>query len=691
MNKVIPLLMVALLAMWPAKSNAQMIPGVGSPMIPNASSSGGVAGSIDAGGATAIANGVTNGVLFQNSSNNLANSANFTYVDPGQLTLAQGTITTNQKALNITATWNNAGTKFDAPLFMNVTNTASADLSNLVDIQSGGATAFAVVSRNDTIFGPQPAKGIMVGVNGFYFEDRFGNANFNVASGFSAVFLTVGPQSFLLGTSNVPRWSIDGSIGHWLPQGGTNTKDIGASGNAIRSLYAGTSANLGVSGTGSNGSATSANVIASLATGSGTPGDMIFQTGFQGISSTGTATFSNGSAIIAYVNTFVAGQAVQFTTTGTLPTNFATATTYYVVSAGLSGTQFEVSATQGVGNAGIIAGSPGTGTQTVLTATVQQGAVTAMTIKGGTQYVNVAAVGTSATPSLSVGNVTTGFYSVSTTGLGISVNGSVLLDFGIGNTGQWSFRSNVNMANNTFNQVSNVIGNTASSYELKDGTASSTNPTLIPNRADLTTGIGTQASGNTSMIVGGAEIGRWVSTGLNMIVATDASASSGSGALQVPGGASVAKRFWLPAITTSAGFQTAVLCQSSGGEVIADSVACLASAARFKEGFASISDMSALDTIVSLWDRGHDRALWNYQRDPGSVFPDAYYRQRIGFVAEDAASIDPRLASFEPDGRVHADDYNAIVTLQTGAIRALKADNDHLAARVEYLERRIAR
>ena len=46
-------------------------------------------------------------------------------------------------------------------------------------------------------------------------------------------------------------------------------------------------------------------------------------------------------------------------------------------------------------------------------------------------------------------------------------------------------------------------------------------------------------------------------------------------------------------ITASSGLQTAVLCQSSGGEVIADSVACLASSARFKENIQPLG--SGLD------------------------------------------------------------------------------------------------
>jgi hypothetical protein len=76
-----------------------------------------------------------------------------------------------------------------------------------------------------------------------------------------------------------------------------------------------------------------------------------------------TATFTSSSASIAAANGLYAGAPVQFTTTGTLPTNFNTGTTYYVILTGLSSSTFEVSAR--VGGAAISAGSAGSGTQTV--------------------------------------------------------------------------------------------------------------------------------------------------------------------------------------------------------------------------------------------------------------------------------------------------------------------------------------
>ena len=82
-----------------------------------------------------------------------------------------------------------------------------------------------------------------------------------------------------------------------------------------------------------------------------------------------TVTFSNGSAVISGTNTLAINQAVRFTTTGALPTNFTASslttgsgTTYYVIATGLSTSQFEVSLTQG--GTAVVAGSAGSGTQT---------------------------------------------------------------------------------------------------------------------------------------------------------------------------------------------------------------------------------------------------------------------------------------------------------------------------------------
>lgn len=59
----------------------------------------------------------------------------------GESSFASGTITTSVPAVNITQTWNNAATTFDAAFLVNVTNTSSTLASLVADFQTGGTSA----------------------------------------------------------------------------------------------------------------------------------------------------------------------------------------------------------------------------------------------------------------------------------------------------------------------------------------------------------------------------------------------------------------------------------------------------------------------------------------------------------------------------------------------------------------------
>ena len=68
-----------------------------------------------------------------------------------QLVISSGAITADAPLLNLTQTWNSAGTTFTG-VKLNVTDTASAAASNLLDLQVGGVSKFAVAkSGNLTI------------------------------------------------------------------------------------------------------------------------------------------------------------------------------------------------------------------------------------------------------------------------------------------------------------------------------------------------------------------------------------------------------------------------------------------------------------------------------------------------------------------------------------------------------------
>lgn len=70
------------------------------------------------------------------------------------LTINLGTMTANTKGVDITGTWNNAGITFDAPLFVNITNTASASGVLLADFQVGGVSQYAFGVAGPTLLMP---------------------------------------------------------------------------------------------------------------------------------------------------------------------------------------------------------------------------------------------------------------------------------------------------------------------------------------------------------------------------------------------------------------------------------------------------------------------------------------------------------------------------------------------------------
>lgn len=106
------------------------------------------------GGGAAVTPGGANTDVQFNNAGSFGGDGGFTYAGNGQATLALGTITANAKALNITATWNNAGVTFDAPLSMTVTNTASNAASLLLDFVVGTSTAFGIDASGGIYMGP---------------------------------------------------------------------------------------------------------------------------------------------------------------------------------------------------------------------------------------------------------------------------------------------------------------------------------------------------------------------------------------------------------------------------------------------------------------------------------------------------------------------------------------------------------
>jgi hypothetical protein len=144
----------------------------------------------------------------------------------------------------------------------------------------------------------------------------------------------------------------------WVFNTGANVVDVTT---YLSSLALGTPLSTTSGGTGSNSTAycnLTTNVVGALPAANGGTGLAAFNIS----SGSYTVGFTNGSSNITGTGLPPAGTPVQFTTTGTLPTNFALSTTYYVVL-NTGGTTVGVAAT--IGGTAIVAGSAGTGTHTM--------------------------------------------------------------------------------------------------------------------------------------------------------------------------------------------------------------------------------------------------------------------------------------------------------------------------------------
>lgn len=150
-------------------------------------------------------------------------------------------------------------------------------------------------------------------------------------------------------------------------------------------------------------------------------------------------------------------------------------------------------------------------------------------------------------------------------------------------------------------------------------------------------------------------------------------------------------------LTTSSGFQSGVLCLSSTNEVINDSVACLASATRYKEKIDTLTPDQSLAELLQFkpvsfyYKPSFNGAL---QSNPN------YNGEQVGFLAEDLQKIDPRLIILETatttfEGKEYAPGstagvrYEQITAVLTGAIQALSNKIQGIVARLDGAEAKI--
>lgn len=357
-------------------------------------------------GSSTISGGAANQFLIDSGPGTLGESTGITTPGTGQLALATGTITTSLPALSITQTWNAGAVVFNAAI-INATLAAEAAGSSLLTLQNAGTNKFAFVpsiggaanymsiGANQSIFGGFSAAdalmvsgGTVAAANAFF---EVSGAHAGVGSGMDLGF----SSSSAFG--NAHDTVLTRSAAATLHQGLADAAAPVAQTLGVQSVVGGTS----------NTASPNWTLIASLPTGSGTPGDIIWQTGFQGVAATATITFSDSAAgantctVNWTANGLSANQAFTFSG-GTAPTGSTAGTTYYVLTPGTN--SFTCSATPGGTILAIT--TNGSGTITGITSTAQEPPITAVTIKGGTQQVNFVQPFQTAASSTGVGTET---------------------------------------------------------------------------------------------------------------------------------------------------------------------------------------------------------------------------------------------------------------------------------------------
>jgi hypothetical protein len=118
--------------------------------------------------------------------------------------------------------------------------------------------------------------------------------------------------------------------------------------------------------------------------------------------------------------------------------------------------------------------------------------------------------GTAAAPTLSVGNGTTGFYSVSTTGFGVAVNGVNKFDYGVTTAGHWQLAASVDISNVIYLNMTSgtvVLPGTGGNLTFSNNAVVSYASTLVANISCLAAGVigvGTGTAGSAAGTISAA-------------------------------------------------------------------------------------------------------------------------------------------------------------------------------------------
>jgi len=230
-----------------------------------------------------------------------------------------------------------------------------------------------------------------------------------------------------------------------------------------------------VSGTAGNVAGANFTITGSQGTGTGAGGSLIFQVAPAGSTATFTVTFTNGSATISGTGLpSTTGTAVAFTTTGALPTNFAINTTYFVL-AGSTSTAITVAAT--AGGTAIVAGSAGSGTQTLTQALAQNALATSFIVNSNrtvtfNEKIIISQIGNASGTSTLFDVDYNGVQFGSQTGLGISWGAST----------NPSNSKDIGLYRDTVGALAQRQGTQAQEYRVYETTTGSIYKAILGNR-----------------------------------------------------------------------------------------------------------------------------------------------------------------------------------------------------------------
>lgn len=290
-----------------------------------------------------------------------------------------------------------------------------------------------------------------------------------------------------------------------------------------------------------------------------------------------------------------------------------------------------------------------------------------LTLASGSAY-NAVSLGSVTAVTYGFNSLKTGWYSGGQdASVGLSVNGSNVVDYAITKAGSFSAPNfNVTAAtvpnNGIYLSSANTIGiatNSGNRWNISPGgnfstvnanglffaagAASATSPTFAPNQASATTGIGAQASGNMSFITAATEIMRITSTGPQIIVLpTDAATTDNSLCINTT------------THIVSSGSGTLGICLGT-------------SSVRYKRSIVNVAD--GLDTIMNLQPKNF-RYLKGYG-DNGA-------REQYGFIAEDVVKVLPKLVGLDAQKRPNTVDIVGMVPVIVKALQQMQGEINRL-------------